>query len=398
MASISGELPKGVVCAVLITALGSLGLVTSVRAQHPVLAPTSNTTIVVSSAPLHYSAITVPVGVTVRFVAPGGGRSSVPDLPAVIYCDGDVDVRGTLSVSHDPFSNLWSAGWVRTGWGGTGVLCGSGFGTLFFPPGGGRHALLYGSAIPFSLQGGSAGGDLDIYDSSCFFYASTTAGLAPSGTLVVDAQGRMDIHGSVTADGIGWTSPGTDNPGSSSGGSILLRARAGLFVHPTGSVTARGGPSAPLSTFQWPLPYVRSGEPGIVRLDAWGAPPSILGTVDPPATVLELPHLIAPAPPQIGRGFRLDILAPDGSLLFLAVALQPGPGTPTPFGLLGIDPTTAATLGVAMPQPGHDPISSLSMGVPNAPALIGLGLWLQGFAAAPTLPPRLTNAVAAVVQ
>jgi len=368
-----------------------------VDAQHPVLAPTSNTTIVVTSAPLRYSSITVPAGVTVRFVAPGFGPNSIPGMPAVIYCDGDVDVHGTLSVSPDGTSAI-AAGWVPTGAGYAGMLCGSGFGAPYTPPGGGRHAFAYGSAIPFSLEGGSAGGAMEFYDFSCSFYVSTSPGLYPSGTLALIAAGRIDIHGAVTADGIGWTSTGQGNPGSSSGGSILLRGGIGLVVHPTGSVTARGGPSAPLAPFEWPWPYARSGEAGIIRLDAWGAPPVIQGTVDPPATVLELPHLISYSPPQIGHSWGLGILAPDGSPLFLAVALQPGPGTPTPFGLLGIDPMTAATLTVAMSLPSHDPIANVSIGVPNAPTLIGLALWLQGFAVAPSLPPRLTNAVMAVVQ
>lgn len=53
---------------------------------------------------------------------------------------------------------------------------------------------------------------------------------------------------------------------------------------------------------------------------------------------------------------------------------------------------------MAMSLPSHDPIANVSIGVPNAPTLIGLSLWLQGFAVAPSLPPRLTNAVMAVVQ
>lgn len=53
-----------------VSCLVQLSLVmASVGAQHPVLAPTSDTTIVVSTAALHYSAITIPAGVTVRFVA-----------------------------------------------------------------------------------------------------------------------------------------------------------------------------------------------------------------------------------------------------------------------------------------------------------------------------------------
>jgi hypothetical protein len=69
----------------------------AILAQHPVLAPTANISIVVTT-PLHFSAIHIPHGVTVRFVAPLV-PGFIPSLPAVIHCDRDIVIRGTVSVA-----------------------------------------------------------------------------------------------------------------------------------------------------------------------------------------------------------------------------------------------------------------------------------------------------------
>lgn len=108
------------------------------RGQPPPLAPTGDVTIVVPNGPLHYSSILVPAGVTVRFVAPGGGSGSMPGWPAVVLCDGDAMVHGTLWLRGDSHStNDRPAGWVTTGEGSGGTTCGS---SVLTPPGGGRHA------------------------------------------------------------------------------------------------------------------------------------------------------------------------------------------------------------------------------------------------------------------
>ena len=85
----------------------------AVSAQHPALSPTADMTIVVNSGVLHYSSISIPAGVTVRFMAPGLGWLSVPGMPAVVLCDGDAIVHGTLSVAGNG-SNEIAAGWVTT--------------------------------------------------------------------------------------------------------------------------------------------------------------------------------------------------------------------------------------------------------------------------------------------
>lgn len=357
----------------------------AVRAQHPPLAPTSDTTIVVPFGALHYSLIHIPAGVTVKFIAPGG----VPGMPAVVLCDGDAIVHGTLSVAGDIINDL-PAGWVTTGRGADGLSCGLGPGSIYWPPAGGRHAGSYGSVLPFSLEGGSPGGNLLYYsDLGCTQFASRTDGGEGGGTLVLLAEGRIEVDGTVTADGISSSSGG-------SGGSILLRGGAGLAVLPGGAVTARGA-TAPTAPPPWP-PQMSSGAPGYVRLDAWGAQPAIQGTVAPAPTVLELPYLRSPSPPRIGTTWVLAVFAPENASVFVAASLTPGSGAPTPFGPLGLDLTTASFVALVVAQPGHDPVASVPWPIPNAPALVGLQVWVQALAVPAALPARLTNTLAAVLQ
>ena len=135
-----------------------------------------------------------------------------------------------------------------------------------------------------------------------------------------------------------------------------------------------------------------------IPIDSWASPPVLLGTIDPPPTVLTLPHLHVPSPPQLGSPWRLDVLAPEGAPTFVAVSLVPTAGTQTPFGILSIDLTLAAVLGVAIPQPSHDPMASVTMPIPNAPAFLALPLAAQALVVPQTLAPRLTNAVSTAIQ
>jgi hypothetical protein len=357
------------------------------RGQPPPLAPTDDVTIVVPNGPLHYSSILVPAGVTVRFVAPGGGSGSIPGRPAVVLCDGDAIVHGTLWLGGDYAStNDRPAGWVTTGAGSPGVTCGS---VVSSPPGGGRHAGTYGSVLPFSLEGGSKGGTVGYMDPGCNQLLSFSPGGGGGGTLVLLAGGRIDAHGRVSASGASGLSGG-------SGGSILLRGDAGVTVLPGGWVDAFAGLGFPPPP-SWPLTF-SDGAHGFVRLDAWGASPVIQGTVVPTPTVLELPHLRALSPPAIGTMWNFDVFAPDTAWVYVAASLVPGTGAPTPFGPLGLDLATTAGIAQAFPQASHDPVASMSWPIPNAPALVGLPLWVQAIALPPNLPARLTNTLAVVVQ
>ena len=207
------------------------------------------------------------------------------------------------------------------------------------------------------------------------------------------AQGHIEVDGLIIADGIhrGTYAPHPSSAGGGSGGSILLRGAGGVTILPTGRVTARGGTALNVHP-------TTVGAPGYIRLDSWGAPPVIQGTIDPPPIALELPHLRTQSPPRIGSTWILDVLAPDNAPIFVAASLQAGPGTPTPFGPLGLDLATSASLALTTAQPGHDPIATVAWPVPNAPVLVGLQLWVQAFAIPPSLPPRLSNTLFAVVQ
>ncbi|MBK8098785.1 MAG: hypothetical protein IPK26_16860 [Planctomycetes bacterium] len=205
------------------------------------------------------------------------------------------------------------------------------------------------------------------------------------------AGGRIDVGGTITADGYDATIEG-----AGSGGSILLRAAGGVTLLPGGVITARGG-TADLA----PPPYAaqtRFGAPGYVRIDAWGTQPNIQGTVTPAPTVLELPHLRTQSPPRIGTIWSLDVFAPENAPILIAASLAPGSGTPTPFGPLGLDLATATTITSASAQTSHDPVASVPWSIPNASVLVGLQLWIQALAIPTGLPPRLTNTLAAIVQ
>ncbi len=374
--------------ALVLLAVGPLLTAAAVRGQAPALAPTSDVSIVVNGL-LHYSAILVPTGVTVRFVLPLG--SPPPFRPAVVLCDGDAICHGTLSVAGEvrylpPFTS--AAGSVTTGRGYDGLSCGSGF---FIPPAGGRHAGSYGSVLPFSLDGGSPGGDQVHYsDPLCSQFASRGPGSEGGGTLVLLAGGRIEIDGTVIADGYAGVAGG-------SGGSILLRGDGGVTVLPGGTVTALGGP-APIASPPWP-PLRSIGEPGYVRLDAWGMAPLIQGAVAPTPTVLELPHLRSLSQPRIGTTWICEVFAPEAVPIFVAASPTPGSGAPTPFGPLGIDLPSASILAyAAVTPPGHDPFVSVPTPVPNTPALVGAQAWIQALAFPPALPARLSNTLAVAVQ
>lgn len=362
----------------------------SAQAQNPVLAPTADVTIFVTAATMRYSSISIPAGVTVRFAQPATTYPPFLLLTyAAIECDGDAVVHGTLSVAGDMQNGYgWPAGLIDDGRGVSGLEC---QGNLFRSASGGRHSGSYGSVIPFDLRGGSRGGDLDVYDSSCFQWIQTDRGTAGGGTIALHAGGRIEVHGRITADGLhpGYGPAG----GGGSGGSILLRGDAGVQVFPTGSVTARGG------TIAIPNYVQTNGAPGYVRIDAWGAQPVLQGTVDPAPAVFQMPYLRTGSVLRIGTTWLLDVYAPANAPVFVGVSLQAlSTHAATPYGLLGLDLSVAATLGVAAAQPSHDPVATLSMAIPNVPALIGFALYSQGIVVPQALAPRLTNTIGAVIQ
>lgn len=352
-------------------------LVVPVLAAQSPLVPTSNTSIDVNPTQglLNYTLIDVPAGVTVTLTG---------DYPVQIQCDGDVVVRGSLSVDSpvlNPLSpQLGGPGAVATGAGisGASYSWSSPLGALYCSSPStyataAAHAGQYGTVMPFSLDGGSPSGTQVSY-----FEFGTTGQCWPTiyapggggGTLFVEAAGAISIHGSVTADGASGAEKG-------SGGSILLRAMGGLTVHAGGSVSAVAGGGGPN---------------GIVRLDSYGVAPAISGAVTPAPTTVELPFLEEVQPPSIGTTWIIRAFAPRGDAVVLASSYQPGSFTLQPFGSVGIDVANAITLDVLqVPATGHDPFDVYQLAVPNSAALIGLNLFTAGLNVQSMQVPRFTN-------
>lgn len=358
----------------------------SVIARAQVLAPTASTTIDVDATYGHlsYASISIPAGVVVRFVG---------SHPVRIRVLGDVRIDGELSVAH--------AGNILSGViGGPGaVMTGAGWsGSIFHYAGyydpftqqwvsgyssglGGqpaRHASMYGSALPFDLAGGSPGGDTTTTYVQPWgtpsWQSSHQHGGRGGGTLTLEANGRIDVYGSVTAD----AGSGGSSTGAGSGGSILLRGLRGCLVAAGASVTA--------------MPE------GIIRLDAYDTPPQIAGTVLPAPMVLRLPDLRETSPPVVGSTWQVRVAAPRGDTVFLAVSFQPGSGT-TSYGTVGIDLASAITFAVVtLPVTGHDPLATFDLVVPYVPQLAGLNMWVQGLDWFTSLPPRYTQALATSVR
>lgn len=349
-------------------------------AQLQALAPTVDTVLVVDATQgeFAFSSISIPAGVTVRF------EGSLPYLnppPVRITVIGDVDIHGVLSVqpqfSYNAVVN--GPGGVNLGEGTAGYMTFQpspyGGGTWSgYAAGPAHHSSVYGSAIPFSLFGGSRGGTTYWNSTPSGPFHWPEGGGGGGGTLVLEAAGHIYVTGSITA-----RESAPSGGGQGSGGSILLRAMQGMTIAPGASVNA--------------------GREGIIRLDSYDqtvqSPPL---TVSPSPTVRRLPDLVETAPLRTGQTWQLRVIAPRGDVVFLAASLAPGSST-SPYGNVGIDLATAITFAaVALPTTGHDPITTFSLQLPNVPQLIGLQLWVQGLDWFTNQPPRYTQTLATIVQ
>jgi len=349
-------------------------------AQNPPLAPTTSISLP-TGAILRYSSISIPAGVTVTFTG---------SAPAVLVCDGDCIIRGTLSAAAT--ATTGGPGAYDIAPGRPGVYC-PGFcplGCSCWPqsvtPTSGQHFGVYGSDLPCSLTGGSRGGDHFWRDSSnpvfggcCDIITTMIPGGHGGGALALLAGGRIDIHGVIDVTGSSnWLSA------NGSAGSLLLRGLGGTTLWPGGQL--RAGPS--------------SAEGGYLRVDAWGGSPVVHGSLLAPAPrLVELPLLRAATLPVLGTSWSVEAFVPDQTLVVLAAALQPGSNIATLFGSLAIDLNNAVTVNVGVARSAsHDPVLALPVPIPNASYLLGLPLWLQAFAVPTVAPPRLSNALAVVVQ
>ncbi|MEO6595336.1 MAG: hypothetical protein ABIP94_11335 [Planctomycetota bacterium] len=116
-------------------------------------------------------------------------------------------------------------------------------------------------------------------------------------------------------------------------------------------------------------------------LDAVVGPPAL---ADPHLLQLSqevaVPQVWADSELHVGVASRLSVIAQPG-LAGLLAAFAPGPGIPTPLGILALDPATAFTL-AAMPVGVHQRFDVMVQ-IPNQPSLVGLPLVLQAIGATP---------------
>tara|TARA_R110002072_G_scaffold273219_3_gene433749 strand:- start:30491 stop:32050 length:1560 start_codon:yes stop_codon:yes gene_type:complete len=110
----------------------------------------------------------------------------------------------------------------------------------------------------------------------------------------------------------------------------------------------------------------------------------------------------AASPPRIGLNYSIDVYmryTPPSSiqLAALCVASSLMPSTVTPFGMLGIDPLLAAPLPtMTIAQPTGQ--ATLTVTLPNAPGLVGAGVYVQAMLVGYPNDLRLSNVLVDVVQ
>lgn len=361
--------------------------------------PTSDITLDTTPRPggWNFSSITIPAGVTVRVVGTN---------PAILRSQGAVLVAGHLNADGFPPDATTGTG----GAGGPGGFAGGNVGASGAGPAGGPG----GSYSPFGISSGTPGGHATpgyvylgsptgTYGSDWVFdmrggsgqgggtwplsygYPWGSGGAGGGGVLVVLSDATIDVTGLVTSRG----SHTTNISGLGAGGSIMLRAINALTVGSIGLIDAAGG--------RHPLGITYSGD-GFIRLDGYGDAPAVApsATITPTPLTLSLPALRETLPPQTGTTYTLEVATvPGDTVAFFASTASANLPLP-PLGTLGIDPALALLLGTSIATNAEpDPQATLSLALPNDPALVGLSLWLQSINAATSSPggPRLSNVV-----
>jgi hypothetical protein len=374
-----------------------------------VFAPTSSVTLDTThnGGVFHFRRIEIRPGITVGLTGPN---------PAILLSMSDVTIAGALSADgsmgpagaggYEGGRSYRNSCFPQDGKGPGGGRGGCILPSVFYQPhgGAGGHATpgkvdttwyrflgpggaANGSAYPFTLWGGSGGGSAPGDD---LYYGPYGGG--GGGVIVLLADGAVTVSGTVTVrGGDAWTvktANGETIGGPGAGGSILLRSMRALRVESGAVLSAMGGSILGL----WYIPPM--GGDGFVRLDAWGAPPVVLGKVEPQPLVLELPHLAETIPPRIGKQFGVSGASEPGDVVGLFLAKRGANLPMPPYGTLRLDPTADPVFigALMLPRTGHDPIATVVFPVHNDAKLNGLGLHVQGLSVL-SRRPRLTNAL-----
>ncbi len=348
-----------------------------------------------------FTSITVAAGAELRFVGsqPARLRSQGP-----ITIDGWLNVDGFRATSPQGAAGgaggfaggRGGLGWATAGAGPGGGCAGVSNGTVYFPPGPASHATLarapswcggtsappsYGSPWPFSLLGGSGGGGTANPFSGGF---EGLGGSGGGGSVLLAADGPIVIRGRISAK------PGTGMaPGSS--GSILIQTTSTLRIE--GIVDASETPgTAPLTV----------GGEGFVRLDTYGDPGSIAGTVTPLPMQVVMPQCRDAGAPQVGSTWQIHVDAWPQDVVAVWLA---GRNTNLPFpplGVLRLDPSAGLTSigahAAALNPPWLDATATIPVSVPGNASLRGVTVHVQALnaitrAASPRFSALMTRKI-----
>ncbi len=379
--------------------------------------PTANVTLHTTGngGQFHYTKILIPKGVTVTL----RGKN-----PAVMHCQGAVDIAGVLDASGEikgssvpTFPHYTATAVPGPGGhhGGTNGNPGTGPGAGLrgplqpaVPPAigpsvkggsaahatapasyGKPHKPVYGSLFPLSFTGGSGGSS-----SSRQAYPHPRSwthgnGGGGGGAVAILADGKISISGSVLSQGSNSLAMGYVGGGNGSGGTILLRSMTEVDLQggTLDASTIRSGP-APIHSL------------GYIRIDSYETPPKLAGTIKGVSLALTLPALRELAGAQTGKVYQLRFASVPGDIVAIFAALK-GTSIPLPpLGVLKLDFTSPHVQVLAkVPSTEIDPLAAVDIPIPADPKLIGVKFHFQGINYQTTAKRiRLTNNVITTIK
>jgi hypothetical protein len=314
--------------------------------------PTANVTLTPPpNGIFNFTSVTIPSGVTVRFVR------NVANTPVTMLATGNVSIAGTIDVSATSGGNVVDgtflgsnagiggpggfdggngANGVASTIGGTGLGPGGGgpgAGAGFATAGGvvsptGTPGAAYGNAELLPLLGGSGGGGGD-----ASLGTTSAGGGGGGGATVIAASGTLTLTGTISARG--GNGGGGNNPGGGgSGGAVRLVATT--ITGANGTIDVRGGSGASGVGIG-----SGSGSVGRLRLEAYtntavvninnvapsvAAPSAVALTTGPTLAITSIGGVAAPAAPTASFSSP-DVTLPASSTQPVTVTLT-GAGIP----------------------------------------------------------------------
>jgi hypothetical protein len=343
--------------------------------------PASSITITLPvSGIFNYTTVTIPLGVTVKFVRNPAG----PSVPAILRATGDVTIAGAIDVSGGDSatipagavddrtaggiggpggfdggrgglaeSNRVGGAGLGPGAGPSGSLSadlsgsGAGYGTNGTVPGGSSVAgAIYGSNLLTPLIGGSGGGGGG--GAAAVNGVSGTGGGGGGGAILIASSATVTLTGSVVAKGGSAGTGGQSRGGGGSGGAV--RIVSANFAG-SGTLNVDGGIGA------------GQGGRGRTRVEIATTGTLSLGGI-PTLAITSVGGVAAPASPTGTGDVSIPVDAPNpatvafsasgvpvGNTIALTVTpLRGTPSTATSGPLAGSAASSTATANISIPQ------------------------------------------------